>query len=177
MDIIVGAHSSNRAIGAKGKIPWKCRADMQFFKEITTFTQDPSKVNAVIMGRATYQSLGKPLANRVNVVLSRNSSIYPVEEIFYSCSFNDAVELLGRMTNVENIFVIGGESVYKQALIHPKCRRIYLNLVHVACDLSEADTFFPEVDTGLYELVETKTIDPSVTSYVFQRKYIYPCNV
>lgn len=169
MDIVVGAHSSNRAIGAKGKIPWKCRADMQFFKEITTFTQDPSKVNAVIMGRTTYQSLGKPLANRVNVVLSRNSAIYPVEEVFYSSSFNDAVELLGRMTNVETIFVIGGESVYKQALIHPKCRRIYLNLVHVACDLSEADTFFPEVDTSLYELVETKAIDPSVTSHVFRK--------
>ena len=199
MDIVVGAHSSNRAIGAKGRIPWKCRADMQFFKEITTSTQDPSKVNAVIMGRTTYQSLGKPLANRVNVVLSRKkettfpfdpsfSTITQQEEregfkgnrwfpLFYSSSFNDAVDLLGRMTNVENIFVIGGESVYKQALIHPKCRRIYLNLVHVACDLSEADTFFPEVDTGLFELVETKAIDPSVTSYVFRRRNIYQPNV
>jgi dihydrofolate reductase len=170
MDIIVGAHSSNRAIGAKGKIPWKCRADMQFFKEITTSTQDPSKVNAVIMGRTTYQSLGKPLANRVNVVLSKKTVTNLVDGVFFTSSFCDAVELLGRMTNVENIFVIGGESVYKQALIHPKCRRIYLNLVHVACDLSEADTFFPEVDTGLFELVETKAIDPSVTSHVF-RKY------
>jgi dihydrofolate reductase len=166
-DIVVGVHASNWAIGAKGKIPWKCRTDMQFFKELTTSTRDPNKVNAVIMGRTTYESLGKPLANRVNVVLSKMPFLCSDNQVCFSSSFNEAVNMLD--PNIETVFVIGGEMVYKQAITHPKCRRIYLNLIRVACDLSDADAFFPAIDLGIYELVETKAIDPSVTSHVFQR--------
>ena len=69
-NIVLGVHSSNRAIGANGKIPWKCKADMKFFKELTTRTSIPGKINAVIMGRNTYESIGKPLPNRLNAVLT-----------------------------------------------------------------------------------------------------------
>jgi hypothetical protein len=60
--------------------------------------------------------------------------------------------------------------VYKQAITHPKCRRIYLNLVQVACDLSDADAFFPAIDLGMYELLDSKILDSTVTSCVFVRR-------
>jgi len=59
--------------------------------------------------------------------------------------------------------------VYKQALQHPKCEKIYLNMVHVECDLSGADAFFPDIDLTKYGLVETTIIDPTVTSCVYKR--------
>lgn len=167
-DIVVGVHASNWAIGAKGKIPWKCRTDMQFFKELTTSTRDPNKVNAVIMGRATYESLGKPLANRVNVVLSKMPFLCSDSQVRFSSSFNEALTIL--QPNVETVFVIGGEMVYKQAITHPKCRRIYVNLVQVACDLSDADAFFPAIDLGMYELLDSKILNSTVTSCVFERR-------
>lgn len=163
--IIVGMHSTNRAIGAKGKIPWKCRADMKFFKEITTVVKDPNKRNAVIMGRKTFESLPAPLPNRLNAVLTNKPD--KLCKGFFSNDFCKAIDELESDPTVETIFVIGGEMVYRQAINHPKCEKIYLNEVHVVCDLSESDTFFPEIDSTRYELVDTTLIDPTVTSCVY----------
>ena len=154
--IIVGMHVTNRAIGFAGKIPWKCRADMKFFKEITTATRDGNKVNAVIMGRKTFESLHSPLPNRVNVVLSKGSS-----------NLDETIAVLESNPTIETIFVIGGEMVYKEAINHPKCDKIYLNTVH--CDLLGGDAFFPEIDPNMYELVQTTVIDATVTSYIYTR--------
>jgi dihydrofolate reductase/thymidylate synthase len=166
--IIVGAHSTNKAIGSAGKIPWKCRADMKFFKEMTTTVKYPTKMNAVIMGRKTFESLPAPLPNRVNVVLSKNHG--NLDNGFFSNNFDTAIETLEQDPNIETIFVIGGEMIYKIALDHPKCEKIYLNEVHVVCDLSGSDAFFPEIDTTKYELIETTIIDPTVTSFIFKKK-------
>ena len=168
-DIVVGAHSTNWAIGAEGKIPWKCRADMKFFKDLTTTTIDPNKVNAVVMGRTTFESLAFILPNRVNVVLTKMPFLYDNNQVLFSNNFNEAIYMLEKMPNIENIFVIGGEMVYKQAIIHPKCSKVYLNLVHVLCDLSKSDTFFPAIDPSIYGLVDEKWYDPSVTNYVYAR--------
>ena len=202
--IIVGAHSTNRAIGAKGKIPWKCRADMNFFKEITSKVSDSTKMNAVIMGRKTFESLSKPLPNRLNVVLSKGGSVLSTlyeygpsefhayvftsdptvsklgsekkkigemisipKNVVIHDTFDNAITKLEQDPNIETIFVIGGENVYKQAINHPKCEKIYLNEVHVVCDLSESDAFFPNPDPNMYKLVETTIIDLTVTSFVF----------
>ena len=171
-DIIAAAHFTNMAIGAEGKIPWKCSADMKFFRELTTTTADPQKVNAVVMGRTTYSTLLPGLKNRVNIILTKTPSLYArVEDLnrqvlFYD-DFDDAINMLEKMPTIENIFVIGGEMVYKQAINHPKSRKIYLNKIHVPCDLSKSDTFFPAVDPSIYRLIEKKEIDTNVTSYVF----------
>ena len=166
--IIVGAHSTNFAIGAKGKIPWKCRADMKFFKEMSSTVKDPTKMNAVIMGRKTFESLSAPLPNRVNVVLSKKT--YELDNGFFSNDFDTAIETLEQYPKIETIFVIGGEMIYKIAIDHPKCEKIYLNHVHVVCDLSESDAFFYYPDKTKYELVETTIIDPTVTSFVLKKK-------
>ena len=165
--IIVGAHATNWAIGSAGKIPWKCRADMKFFKETTSNVIDSTKMNAVIMGRKTFESLQKPLPNRLNVVLTKEAKNN--DSIVFSNNFDKIIDELELNPKIETIFVIGGENVYKQALQHPKCEKIYLNMVQVECDLSGADAFFPEIDLTKYGLVETTIIDPTVTSYVYKR--------
>ena len=157
-DIIAGIHVTNRAIGFAGKIPWKCRTDMKFFKEITTTTRDSTKVNAVIMGRKTFESLHSPLPNRVNVVLSKSSN-----------NLDETITKLESDPTIETIFVIGGEMVYKEAINHPKCDKIYLNTVHVVFDLLGADAFFPEIDPNMYKLVQTTVMDATVTSYLYKR--------
>jgi dihydrofolate reductase len=172
--IIVGVHATNWAIGSSGKIPWKCRADMKFFKETTSNVIDSTKMNAVIMGRKTFESLQKPLPNRLNVVLTKGSLLIPPliknnVSIVFSNNFDKIIDELELNPKIETIFVIGGENVYKQALQHPKCEKIYLNMVHVDCDLSGADAFFPEIDLTKYGLVETTIIDHTVTSYVYKR--------
>ena len=172
--IIVGVHATNWAIGSSGKIPWKCRADMKFFKETTSNVSDPTKMNAVIMGRKTFESLQKPLPNRVNKVLTNKpdnfcKDIFSNNSIVFSNDFDKIIDELELNPKIETIFVIGGENVYKQALQHPKCEKIYLNIVHVECDLSGADAFFPNPDPSKYGLVETTIIDPTVTSYVYKR--------
>lgn len=171
--IIVGAHSSNRAIGAMGKIPWKCRTDMKFFKEITSTTKDPKKMNAVIMGRKTFESLPAPLPNRLNVVLKGTVDSLLIhktsDSVIFSNDFDAILNNLEQDPNIETIFVIGGSMVYKQALTHPKCETIYLNLVHVVCDLSESDAFFPEIDPNMYALVDSVDIDVTVTNYIYTR--------
>lgn len=165
--IIVGVHATNWAIGSAGKIPWKCRADMKFFKETTSNVNDSTKMNAVIMGRKTFESLQKPLPNRLNVVLTKEAKNN--DSIVFSNNFDKIIDELELNPKIETIFVIGGENVYKQALQHPKCEKIYLNMVQAECDLSGADVFFPEIDLTQYGLVETTIIDPTVTSYVYKR--------
>jgi dihydrofolate reductase len=127
-------------------------------------------MNAVIMGRKTFESLQKPLPNRLNVVLTKEPLLIKNNDsIVFSNDFCKIIDELELNPSIETIFVIGGENVYKQALEHPKCEKIYLNIVHVECELSGADAFFPNPDPTKYGLVETTIIDPTVTSYVYKR--------
>jgi len=147
---------------------------MKFFKETTSFVKNPTKMNAVIMGRKTFESLPAPLPNRLNVVLKGtigSLSIPPLnktsDSVIFTNDFDAVLNNLEDDPNIETIFVIGGEMVYRDALNHPKCESIYLNLVHVVCDLSMSDAFFPDIDPNRYELVESVEIDPTVTTYRF----------
>jgi dihydrofolate reductase len=163
-DIIAAAHISNGAIGKNGALPWKNSADMKYFRELTS---DTSKINAVIMGRKTYDSIGAPLKNRINVVLTRdlaNKSTIP--NLLFQSNLDAA---LNATTNAENVFVIGGESVYKEALNHPQCRNIYLNLISTKCDVNDADAFFPTIDQTKYKLLSEKLIASDVLNRVYAK--------
>jgi dihydrofolate reductase len=168
-DIIAAMHISNNAIGKNGALPWKNSTDMKYFRELTTTTSDASKSNAVIMGRKTYDSIGAPLKNRVNIVLTRdtmNKSTIP--NLSFQQSL-DAAALSAAKTTVENVFVIGGESVYKEALNHPQCRHIYLNLISTKCDVEDADAFFPTIDPTKYKLISEKLIGSDVMNQVYTK--------
>jgi len=131
--IAIAAMSRERVIGAGGKIPWHISEDLRFFKR-TTLGQ------VVVMGRKTFESLGKPLPGRENWVLSRTASIEGVRV------FRHPSEIIPPGDGRE-VFVIGGAELY--AVLLPRCREILLT--HVNVSLS-GDTWFPvfeaEFDSG-----------------------------
>ena len=117
---IICAASANGVIGVENKLPWKLPADLKRFKALTTG-------HAVLMGRKTYKSIGKPLPNRDNIVITRQKDykapgchvVYSMEEAL------DKAGQLGRKT--QEIFVIGGEKIFQQAL--PYANKIYLTRI------------------------------------------------
>ena len=121
---IIAAIARNRAIGKDGKLPWHISEDLKRFKRLTTG-------HAILMGRKTYESLGRPLPNRRNVVLS-STPMRGVE------SYSSIPVALRALHNEEHVYVIGGGQIYAQLL--DRTDELYLTLVdqHV-----EGDTFFP----------------------------------
>ncbi|HHX58796.1 MAG TPA: dihydrofolate reductase [Candidatus Moranbacteria bacterium] len=126
---MIAVVGKNRQIGNKNNLLWKLPKDMARFKALTT-----DKV--VVMGSKTYQSIGRPLPNRHNIVLTKDKSFSASGcEIAYSLS-----EVLDRYENSkEEAFIIGGGEIYKLAL--PRVQKLYLTLID---DDPEADTFFPD---------------------------------
>jgi dihydrofolate reductase len=124
---IIAAVARNRGIGKGGKLPWHISDDLKRFKGLTTG-------NAVLMGRKTFASIGRPLPNRRNVVLSRT----PVPGVETYPSLATALEAL---EDEEWVFVIGGGDVYRQLL--DRADRLYLTMVDGDVD---ADTYFPEYE-------------------------------
>ena len=121
----IAAMSLNRVIGNGNKIPWHLLEDFKWFKQMTTG-------NIVVMGRKTFESIGKPLPNRTTIVLSRSGFSYPGAQ-----TIRDLGEL-DPENESRNIFICGGAQVYAQAL--PICSDLYLTLVKRTV---EGDAFFP----------------------------------
>jgi len=143
---VIAAISLSKGIGKNNQVPWRLPRDMQFFKNTTTHTNDPSKQNAVIMGRNTWESLPEayqPLPGRLNVVLTRQANYELPETVLKAPSFNTALKQLSN-SPIEKIFVVGGEQIYKEALQHPDCQTIHLT--HIKKDFP-CDTFFPPIPT------------------------------
>jgi dihydrofolate reductase len=119
--------SKNRVIGNNNELIWKLSSDLKRFKELTTG-------HPVVMGRKTYESIGRPLPNRRNIIITRNSE-YEVEGCEVVSSLEEALLLSGN-----DCFIIGGGEIYKQSL--ELADKIYLTLVHKDF---EGDTQFPEL--------------------------------
>jgi dihydrofolate reductase len=124
----IAAMSENRVIGAGNKIPWHLPEDFKWFKKMTSG-------QIVVMGRKTFESIGKPLPNRTTVVLSRGNFAYPgVPRI-------DRLEELAPLAAGRQVFMCGGAQVYEQFL--PLCSDLYLTLVKRVVD---GDAFFPRFE-------------------------------
>jgi dihydrofolate reductase len=131
----IAAMSENRVIGAGNKIPWHLPEDFKWFKKMTTG-------NVIVMGRKTFESIGKPLPNRETIVLSRGAFQFPgVRTISDLSQLNPATE-------AREVFICGGAQVYEQAL--PLCSDLYLTLVK---RVVEGDAHFPRFEDK-FELVE-----------------------
>ncbi|WP_342647944.1 dihydrofolate reductase [Mucilaginibacter sp. CSA2-8R] len=125
---IVVAIATNNAIGKNNQLLWHLPNDLKHFKEITSG-------HTVIMGRKTYESVGRPLPKRRNIVVTRQAIEIPGCEV--ASSIQEAIAI-GRRDS--DLYIIGGAEIYRQAL--PLTDSIYLTIVHQAF---EADTFFPEI--------------------------------
>jgi dihydrofolate reductase len=162
---LVVAACTNRGIGIKGRLPWKLGADMAFFKKITSYTNDTTRKNAVLMGRKTWDSIPakfRPLPNRINVIISSTLESSAEGDVFVARSFEAAVRLLSSATlsrRLERVFVIGGESVYKAALESGLCERIYLTQV---LQEFECDAFMPEFNPKIYQPVQEPDVNCDV---------------
>ncbi|MFH1283985.1 MAG: dihydrofolate reductase [Candidatus Peregrinibacteria bacterium] len=139
---IIVAVEKNFGIGKEGGIPWHFKKEMKFFKETTTKTADPDKQNIVIMGRTTWESLTpkfKPLANRKNIVLTTNPD-YKAHGAEICDSLSKAIDSAD--DSIETIFIIGGTSVYNEAIKNSKTDGIYITKLDAPYD---CDTFFPQI--------------------------------
>lgn len=127
---LIAAVSKNGVIGKNGGLPWKISSDLKRFRQLTAG-------HPVIMGRKTYESIGKPLPERTNIVITRDSH-YPAPGCIVVSSIEKAVEEAKKIES-EIIFVIGGGEIYRTAL--PFADVLYLTLVHAEMN---GDAFFPD---------------------------------
>jgi dihydrofolate reductase len=132
----VVAMASNRVIGRDGRLPWHLPDDLRFFKRLTLG-------HPVVMGRRTFESIGRPLPGRRNIVLSRSLAPREGIEVIGDISALDRLGLEGP------VFVIGGAEVYRQLL--PRCESVYVSQLFAPCD---GDALMPAFE-GEFPAVET----------------------
>jgi dihydrofolate reductase len=118
-DIVVG-RSLNHGIGLRGQLPWHLPRDLQMFKKITC---SGPHVNSVIMGRKTYESIGRALPNRLNIVVSRSGVVKELDNVKQARSLDDALKLAESVHPEGKKFVIGGAKLFEESL--GSCRYIY----------------------------------------------------
>ena len=133
---IIVATAENGVIGKDNQLLWKLSADLKQFRVLTTG-------HSVIMGRKTFESIGRPLPNRTNIVISRQKDLISPEGVLQTNSLETAIEIAKKHAGNEEIFIIGGGNLYEQAL--KITDKIYLTEVKASI---EGDAFFPVLDTN-----------------------------
>lgn len=156
--IIVAVDQEN-GFSKNHQIPWKLRKDLRYFRDITCETKT-GKQNAVIMGRVTYESIGKPLPNRLNIVVTSQL----LNGVQCCTSLKDAIESCHKDT-VDKIFIIGGERIYQEALYSYDIQGIYRTVV---MDIYQCDRFFPMMNDRYY--LKSEVLDQE-EDVLFIRQY------
>jgi len=146
--MIIGIAAVDRkgAIGKGGKLPWHYSADMKFFRETTTS-------HAVVMGRKTWLTIGKPLKNRLNIVLSRDSNIEPDESLVVLTDIESVLSFSASLAT--DLFVIGGAQIYESFLPHIEKWII----TEVPLTVSGADAFMPKDYLKGFKVTESKPLE------------------
>lgn len=162
---IIVALDKNRIIGYKGEIPWYLSGDLKMFANIT-------KGHPVIMGRKTYESiikkLGHPLSGRMNIVLT-NQKNYSAEGMVAN-SLTEALNLAGKHSGSDEIFIIGGEKVYIDFL--PYAEKMYLTKIQASFG---GDSFFPIFNEQEWEIIQGETQCESgifFTFFVYKKRLL-----
>ncbi len=156
---LIVAISDNQVIGREGQLPWHLSADLQRFKRLTMG-------HHIVMGRKTYDSIGRQLPGRTSIVLTRQPD-WTVEGVVTATDFESALAQAG---DDEEVFVIGGSQIYQLAL--PLVDRLYVTRVHASV---EGDTYFPDITTDQWQLKQTDSFaadeknDHDYSFLVYQR--------
>lgn len=152
---LIVAYARGRVIGNKGRIPWRIKGEQKRFKELTTG-------NVVIMGRRTYEEIGRPLPNRTTIVVSstmREADLSKSSgnggEIYLACSLKEALELAKDKGG--NIYISGGAGLYAEVI--DMVDKMYIT--QIEADI-EGDTFFPEFDEELFDKVTGEHFDGEI---------------
>jgi len=157
--MIIGiiAIARNYAIGKDGKLPWRYPADLKFFKQTTLG-------HAVVMGFHTWASIGKPLPNRLNIVLSRNSNVENQPNVMVMRSTEEVLALANYLKC--DLFIIGGAETYKNFAGAIE-KWIFTEIPDA---VEDADTFMPEDFTSGFNLVETKVLENDLRVKIYSKK-------
>ena len=152
---LIVAMASNRAIGKDNRMPWHLSADLKRFKQTTMG-------HPIIMGRKTFEAVGRPLPGRTNIIISRNSSFKPA-----SCVVANSVEaaIQHGCSLDKEVFIIGGAAIYNATL--PLANNLYITLINKDF---EGDTFFPEIDYKEWAEVKREEVEQDTNvdfSYCF----------
>ena len=146
MITIIAAIGANKELGKDNDLIWHLPADLKRFKKVTTG-------HAIIMGRNTFESIGKPLPNRRSIIITRNPS-YKKEGCEVVHSLEDAIELIH---DQDDAFIIGGAQIYKEAMEKNVVDQLDITKVHQDFD---ADVFFPAIDSMVWEEVSRENFSP-----------------
>lgn len=152
MIALIVAFAKNQVIGNKGCIPWKIKGEQKRFKELTTG-------NVVVMGRRSYEEIGKPLPNRTTIVVSRTKK-FEGENCYTVSSPREALELAGD----RDVYISGGARLYEEAL--PIVEKMYIT--EIDCEI-DGDTYFPTFNKEEY----TKEIDEEFQGEISYRYVTY----
>lgn len=151
---LIAAIGKNRELGKGNDLIFKIPEDMKFFREKTAG-------HPIIMGRKTYESIGRPLPNRVNIIVSRNSDYKVPDGVLKVKSIEEAISRAKQFERSE-VFVIGGSQIYQLAL--PYADKLYLTLVDA--EVPDADAFFPDYSQFRRVISQRKSSDDNY-SYIF----------
>ena len=162
MIALIAAYAKNRAIGKDGKLPWKLLNELHHFRDVT-------RGNIVVMGRKTFESIGKPLIDRATIVLSHSKIVFEKEQadakLYGARSMHEALSLAETLAAKSDppadIFFAGGEAVYAEAL--PFCSALYITEIDAYVD---GDAFFPEFDETLFDKKIIKKVNGDTLPYV-----------
>ncbi|MFY7671979.1 dihydrofolate reductase [Tenacibaculum sp. MEBiC06402] len=139
MITIIAAIGKNNELGKNNDLIWHLPADLKRFKKVTSG-------HHILMGRNTFESIGKPLPNRTTIIITRNDNYFK-DGCLIASSIEEAIELA---KNDDEIFIIGGAQVYKQAIENNSVQKLDITIVHENFD---ADVFFPEIDKTIWKEV------------------------
>jgi dihydrofolate reductase len=156
MLIGIAAVDRKGAIGKGGKLPWHYPADMKFFRETTMG-------HAVVMGRKTWVTIGKPLKNRLNIVLSRDPNIEPHDSLLVLTDIESVLSFNNSLTT--DLFVIGGAQIYGAFLPHIEKWII----TEVPLTVSGADVFMPDGYLGGFKSADSKKLDDGLVVKFYSR--------
>jgi dihydrofolate reductase len=156
MIIGIVAIAQNFAIGRKGKLPWHYSTDLKFFKQTTTG-------NTVVMGRKTFESIGKPLPNRLNIVLSRKSQIETRPKLMALKNIEEIIALSEYLKG--DIYIIGGAEIYR-SLSDAVEKWIVTEIPET---IEDADAFMPKSFLSNFKLRETKELEDNLRVKIYEK--------
>ena len=168
-NLIVAVDAKN-GIGTKGQLPWHLPADLRHFKEITIGKNIAAKKNVVVMGRKTWDSIPekfRPLPQRLNIVLTRDKNSHYPAGVLKMESFEQAFEMLesdDMQKEIDSIYVIGGQTIFEQAINDLRCQKIYVTHISKTFD---CDTFFPPFNQQFEKIYISPPCQYETMSYSF----------
>ena len=153
---LILARSRKNVIGRNGQIPWKIKGEQAQFRKLTTG-------NVVVMGRKSYEEIGHPLPNRMNIIVSLSAN-YSGENLVTVSSLQEAIEAAGDA----NIYVCGGYGLFMEAI--PIVEKMYITEIDI--EIKDGDVFFPEFNKDDFDIVVSKTEgeDIKFTRTIYTRK-------